>query len=250
MTRSGPEASRSWLKSALFGYGMAGFLGFVGALAVMAALANEAKATHDCAGGTDNRVISSPLTNGRGVRVGLNAPGMFVENTSVPCARASTLSVVNSAETRAVEIGWYEETVNVTSCPSASSPRVLVLKIFDGVVTCSQNQPFITGTPRNDDFFVHDNNQDGTWNYVRNGSPLGFFGLGTFVTGDPRAQGERKSSHEVGFANFRGLARMGANQTWTNWDTTIGIFDSDEGYYGCIPTNIHVKVLANGTPCS
>lgn len=160
---------------------------------------------------------------------------MRVSNSTVACARASTIAVVNSSETRAVEIGWYEETVNITSCPETSGPpRELVVKIFDGVFTCWPNGANITGTPRDDAFRVHDNNQDGVWNYYHGNTLLTSFNMGTFVTGDPRALGERKSSHDSAYALFVTLYRMNASQGWSVWDSTSVIADSDPDYTGCI----------------
>lgn len=188
-------------------------------------------ATHDCPVGY--RVLASPATNGRGVRAA--NPGMRVSNTAIDCARASTIAVVNSSETRAVETGWYEETVNVTSCPQTSGPpRELVVNIFDGVFTCWQNGANITGTPRDDAFRIHDDNQDGVWNYYHGNTLLKTYNMGTFVTGDPRALGERKSSHDSAYALFVTLYRMNSLQTWSVWDSTSVLDDSDPDYTGCI----------------
>lgn len=61
-----------------------------GAVIAIVLLASAAAAAPpDCP--SDLHVISSPATNGRGVRV-FN-PGMFVSDTNPPCARASSSSV-------------------------------------------------------------------------------------------------------------------------------------------------------------
>lgn len=214
----------------------------LGAVSTFAILASPAFATHDCP--SSHRVIFSPDTNGRGVRV--SGPGMRVSDTVVECARASTLSVVNSSETRFVEVGWYEEAVDVTPCPQTSgNPRILVAKGINGVFTCDPDvigPDTITNAPTDDGFWVHDDNQDGNWDYYHNGSFLGFFGLGSFITGDPRAQGERKSTHDSMYALHDGLKRMNSSKSWVSWTGTTIIVDDDADYRGCVRSNTKVEV--------
>ncbi|MEX0754175.1 MAG: hypothetical protein WD556_03525 [Actinomycetota bacterium] len=196
----------------------------------------------DCPG--DYQIQGAPSENGRGVRVGGDHPGMFVGNAGIGCARASSIGVVNSSGTRFVELGWYEEEQNVTPCPgSFGPPRILVAKYVNGTFTCDL-QNSITDTPRNDDFKVSDPDQDGDWNYYRNSDGLGFYGLGSFTSGQPVVNGERKSDHAdpTMYANFRGLDRMGASQDWSEWSGTHTYGDSDPDFSGCLRSPIHIEM--------
>jgi hypothetical protein len=220
-----------------------------GAFSVSLLFAPPARANHDCP--SDNQIRAKPDTNGRGLRVGGPDPGMWVQNTDIDCARASSIGVVNSSSTRFVELGWYEEPINVTPCPQTSGPpRILVAKLFDGVFTCD-NQPEFNpaNLPRWDEFKVQDQNQDGDWYYYRNGNFLGFYGLGTFVTGSGRASSERKTSHHDSmFGSFYGLDRMNASQAWVNWNGTVQIEDSDGDYRLCIFADDRLQMQSS--PCS
>jgi hypothetical protein len=214
-----------------------------GALTALILSATPVFGTHDCP--SDHRVIASPDTNGRGVRVA--NPGLTVVNHSVDCSQARTLSVVNSAETRAVEVGYYEETVNTTPCAQTSQPRILLARVFDGVFFCDQDvigPDVISGTPRDDSFAVQDADQDGDWKYYHEGEFLGFLGLGTFTTGDPRAQGERQSTHDSASANHHGLTRMNSSQAWVGWTGTSIVLDTDSTYRGCIESATWFRVTA------
>jgi hypothetical protein len=102
------------------------------------------------------------------------------------------------------------------------------------VYTCD-GQPAITGLPRYDEFVAKDTNQDGDWYYYRNGSFLGFYGLGTFTLGQLRANSERKSGHHDSmYAHFQGLDRMTTGGGWANWLGTTQIEDSDADYRLCV----------------
>lgn len=112
-----------------------------GALATVAILATTAEAyPSDCP--SDIHVISSPATNGRGVRV-FN-PGMFVKDTNPPCARASAIADVNSSESTFVEFGWYDETFTGASpCTPTSGPAQLIVWQINWAYLCKQATPLI-----------------------------------------------------------------------------------------------------------
>jgi hypothetical protein len=199
---------------------------------LLALLLPDAALASDCP--SDNRVIVSPDNNARGVRVGLEYAGMLVVDNTTPCARASTLSVVNNFENRAVEIGWYEEGTNVTPCPQTTVPRVLRAWFIFGEFHCDQTTALIGDTPRKDDFRVQDQNQDGIWGWWRNGNHLGNTNMDDFRTGDPRAQGERKSDHsDEARSEFLGLYRMINASDYVVWGFTTTIKDTDPDYVAC-----------------
>jgi len=196
-------------------------------------LVSTAHANHDCP--SDNQIRAKPGTNGRGTRVGGSDPGMRVSNTDIDCVRVSSIGVINSSSTTFAEIGWYEDPMGLSDCPATSGqPRILVYRKFNGVPMC-QTQPVISGPfPRNDEFIVNDSDQNGVWRYFRNGSFLGSFDLGSFITGEGRANSERKSGHHDSmYALFLGLDRMNSSQGWTNWANTTQLENSDAEYHLC-----------------
>lgn len=70
---------------------------------------------------TNYNTVGRPDTNGRGNRVG--SPGMYIYNNTITCARVSSIFVLNSSDTRFVEVGWYENPGDVFFCiPTTSGP--------------------------------------------------------------------------------------------------------------------------------
>lgn len=185
-----------------------------------------------------------PDTNGRGVRV--SDPGMRVSDASISCIRVSAIHVMNSAATRFAIVGWYERASGAPTflgCPVTSGPpRVLVAKIFDGTNTCAQNTANITNTPRNDDFAVHDHDQDGTWKYYRNGAFIGSFRFGMFTTGILQARTERYQTGDSMYGLFDGLKRMNSNANWVDWTGTTVNADTDPDYNTCVLTATKVEI--------
>lgn len=168
---------------------------------------------------------------------------MLVVDTPIGCARASSIAVVNNDQSRFVELGWYEENQNVTPCPDTNGdPRVLRAKGFDGEFVCDPTTVYLSGSTWHD-FKVQDGNQDGIWLYFRNGNQIGTYNLWPFVTGDPRANSERKRDHDdSAWADFEGLQRMVNSVDYVHWDGTTGIKDSDPDYRNCIRSDLHVEV--------
>lgn len=82
-------------------------------------------------------------------------------------------------------------------------------------------------------WYVADNNQDGVWQYVFNGNTLQSKDMGTFVTGDPRANAERKSRSDSNYADFYGLYRMGSGGAWYAWSNVSVLRDTDPDYRNC-----------------
>jgi hypothetical protein len=189
----------------------------------------------DCDGRHSYHVLTSPGTNGRGVRV-FN-PGMFVKDTNPDCARASTISVVNSNGLTWTEAGWYDEYINVTICVDTSGPKALMFKSLNGVWSCSATTPSLYPPAAGDWewFSVSDANQDGVWQWVWNGQEYGSANMGTFVTGDPRSNAERKSSSSgtSNYVDHYGLYRMGSGQAWYGWSNVSLLEDTDPNYHRC-----------------
>lgn len=198
--------------------------------------------------------IDRPDKGGRGVRV--IDPGMHVFDTSVPCGRASSILDINSAETRFVEVGWFENTGPVYGCVPTTSgaPRQLAFAWFDGAPSCLTTPDSIPGGQW-DHFRVQDSNQDGVWGFYHKkddtwdliwASP----DMDPFVTGFLWSNGERATTDDSARAVFKGLQRMINSTDYRDWAGTFEEDDSDDGgWKDCIVTNTHVKVIPNSESC-
>lgn len=190
---------------------------------------------------------AQPDTNGRGVRV--SNPGMLIANSATTCGRVSSLFDYNSAETRFVEVGWYEEQNYYVCIPNTTAPRRLGFAFFDGLASCfSPSSGISTGRG---DFYVHDDNQNAIWNFYHGTSNFwNSPNMGTFVTGQVRSNGERAGASDSAYSDFDGLKRMGATMSWVAWTGTQEWSTSDDpGYEYCEHSNTHVEVQLNADPC-
>jgi hypothetical protein len=152
----------------------------------------------------------NPGTTWRGVKV--SSPGMRVSDTVVDCSRISWVFVRNAAGTKIVNLGWYETEIGEFGCnPTAGKPKVLRIKQVNGIGTCDHNthEYGTNETPTNDDFSIQDDNQDGVWEYRRNGVLVGSYDLGAFTNGILGAGSARYgASGDSMYGNFDGLKRM------------------------------------------
>ncbi len=195
----------------------------VGYAGMQAALASSCPDTTECPANGICHVLGHPNANGRGVHV---STGMLVLHA-----------------TKFVEIGWYSDPPGgaETLCdktPSDGTPWVLVYGFYNAnTIKCKKSPPslasdiglYIT-------FKVHDNNQDGVWDYSYNGGvSLGSFDMGDLLSGDPRNNGERHNTDNSAKAEFKGLQLMNSSQAWINWSGTTLAEDTDSGFQFCGP---------------
>ena len=120
---------------------------------------------------------------------------MHVFESQVECLRISSIADINTSGERYVELGWFEDTTGLLAvCPATDgSPRVFRYSVFDGTIRCDDaTAPLSGGTDQ--DFWVQDANQNGVWTYFRNGNSIGAYDMGSFVSGRPVANGERRVS--------------------------------------------------------
>jgi hypothetical protein len=197
--------------------------------------------------GSPYNTTAEPDTNGRGVQV--SSPGMLIENKTVDCGRVSSLFDKNSADTRWVEVGWYEDQSVYVCIPSTTNPWRLAFASLDGVNSCFIPSGGIgEGT---DGFKVHDDNQDGIWKFSHEAT--NFWNspdMGTFVTGTPISNGERVGTSDPAHSDFNGLKRMNSSQVFVNWSGTHERFTSDDPDYKlCVHSATHVEVKLNSNPC-
>lgn len=184
-------------------------------------------------------VAVKPDTNGRGVRFA--APGMRIWDDNVECARVSSLQIFNSAETRFVEVGWYEDQNNIDCLPTAGGPRRLGFAFDDGLFWCFPASSSISTGQKS--FAVEDINQNGVWQYWHAGT--NFWGspdMGSFVTGIINNNGERFGSQDSAKADFDGLQRMGPSGSWSPWHTPTLKIDTDPTYNFCFFSETHTSV--------
>jgi hypothetical protein len=164
---------------------------------------------------------------------------MQVENAVVFCTRVSSIAVVNASGSRFVEVGWYEDPVDtLAKCDKTfGQPVLLVYAYVDGTIKCKTSTPTLSSGTNS--FNVNDNNLDGNWDYYWQGNYEGFFNALSFVSGDPRANGERKSLDDSAFADHTVLKRMNSSAVWTDWTGTTAIENTDPNYNNCIYSNTH-----------
>lgn len=218
---------------------------------VVIALRSTAAMAAPCPGATLN-TVTSPDTNGRGVRV--TNPGLLVENDAVQCVRVASIGVNNVSGMTYVEVGWYEDPAGEADFPciptTSGTPKVIAFAAQNGTVAgCWQTPVTASGT---DSFTVHDDNQNGLWTFLHLGglvwtSP----NLSPFVTGIIVSNAERSDLDDGAHADHDGLQRMGSGATWTNWQGTFRntSYDDDPGYKPCIHTSTHVEAKLNSHTC-
>lgn len=129
------------------------------------------------------------------------------------------------------------------NCPATGTqPTTFVYAVFDDVVILCANKAVLTAGDFHN-FRVFDNDQNGVWEYWRDSSFLHSVNMGSFITGTPVANGERRVLSDSARANHDGLDRMNASQAWTPWTNTVVNVDTDPDFRACIRTDDHVEVL-------
>jgi hypothetical protein len=192
----------------------------------------------DCPSRYQEEVQNS--TNGRGVRE--NNPGMLIKDTTVYCARASTMAVVSSDELNFVEWGWYEQehpSGNGWICIDTNGPSTLVTTQTNGVPWCKQT--IRTFAPSVGEWWywaLSDPLLDGNWTFRYLTTDYYMKNMGTLTTGQVRLNAERKSlSDTSNHAEFLGAQRMGhdtyGNPVWRDFGTVTAVWASDPNYHYC-----------------
>jgi hypothetical protein len=142
-----------------------------------------------------------------------------------------------------VELGWVEDpTAFSAGCPpTGAQPTAFTYAFFDNVVILCDNEGTLgAGTFHN--FRVFDDDQNGVWQYWRGQTFLGAVNMGTFITGTPVSNGERRVLSDSARTNHDGLDRMNSSQNWTPWTNTAVNVDSDPDFRACIRSDDHVEV--------
>lgn len=188
-------------------------------------------------------------TTWRGIKV--SSPGMRVQDTAIGCYRLSLIYINNAAGTKQVRVGWYEAEIYLWNCPTTTErPRVHRVKMVSGTYTCDQttHEYSVSETPTNDAFSVDDDNQDGIWDYLRNGGLIGTYDLGAFTNGILGAGTSRyAASGDSMYGNFDGLKRMGSDGSWNGWTSNSGAGDDPE-YISCVHSSTWGEVKKGTCP--
>jgi len=202
--------------------------------------------------GAQWNTVTSPDTNGRGVRVTI--PGLLIENDPVDCLRVAAVGDNNSSGLTYVEVGWYEDPsggLNFPCIPNTSGPpKVIAFAAEDGVVAGCWATP--SSPSGRDTFTVHDDNQNGLWTFLHNGNLVWTSpDLDPFHTGIIVTNAERWDLDDGAHADWDGLQRMGSTASWSNWQGTYRNtdYDNDPDFRPCIHTNTHVESKKNSNPC-
>lgn len=181
---------------------------------------------------------------------------MRVGNTAITCTRVSALQIYSGDLNKKAIVGWYEDPgdllFNGTCQATSGKPRVLRVKYANGTWTCDNSTAeydLNQGQSQDDTFWVHDSDQDGTWEYFRNGNSLGSYSFGSLVHGFAANHTERfEDSNDSMYANYDQLKRMGAGSNWNNWTGTIQTADNDAEYDACILSDEHTEVRDPACP--
>lgn len=246
----GPPLSRR-ISSVLSGAGWGFALGGLISMTLLVLPATPAMAGVSCTSVSYDTVVRYEA-NGRGVKV--TSPGMAVYNGSVECARLSSINVYNTAVSRGVAVGWFEDPVNFCDLwgPTTGSNPVLVAMSFEANDYSWLHSP-PTVSVGTDTFLVNDANQDGRWTYGHNGSNVWTSpNLTPFVTGLIYSYGSRGSTGDTSHSDFEGMLRMNSGQ---NWVAPTIVYEAgeqasnDPGARPCIYSDVHTAVKLNGTPC-
>jgi hypothetical protein len=175
---------------------------------------------------------------------------MAIYDGNVTCGRVSSIFVYNSAATRYVEVGWYENPAGVYNCLPVTNgpPKVLAFYLLDGVAAC-WGQPSTLSGGTTAGFWVDDNNQDAIWNFFYAGTNVYNSGkMSTFTTGILVNNGERLNTDNTAHADFDGMKRMNSSQQWVDW-TSATYSSNDSGMHGCYYSATHQAVKEVGTAC-
>lgn len=178
----------------------------------------------------------------RGERVA--NPGMTIFNGSVECIRLSTIDVY-SDDRNQIEIGWFEDPHQLLQCSNfpagGTSPHLFTVPTKFGTQYCPSNPTTLTNTTM--DVAIRDDNLDGIWSFLHNGSGTGWTGPTlTFSVGQILTNGERWGTQDAAIADFNGLQYRTQNLTWASWTNAVAWCDSDPDYNNVKDSNTHVEV--------
>jgi hypothetical protein len=198
-----------------------------------------------CTGAQIIHLQAVPGTNGRGAR----STSMVTFNAAVTCAHISSIGDRSTSGNGVfTEAGWLENPAGLIICGTTSGvPKWFVFWVVaSGAATCVTGSNVGAGSTHS--YAVRDNEQDGIWNLVFDNVTQATPNMGTFVTGQPIANGERRVSSDPGIVDIKGLQRMDSTASWVSWTNTSGI-DNDPGFLICttkFPTELLTAVMG---PC-
>ncbi len=193
-----------------------------------------------CSGASLIHVQAVPGTNGRGAR----STSMATFDATVTCVHISSIGDRSTSGNGVfVEAGWLENPLGLIICSATSgSPIWFMFRVTStGVAECISGSTLTAGT--NHSFSAHDDNLNGMWQMNFDGSLIVTWNMGTFTTGQPVGNGERRVASDPGHVNIGGLQRMDATASWVNWTNTFVFEDTDPIYNACtasFPTRLQV----------
>ena len=132
------------------------------------------------------------------------------------------------------ESGWLENPTGfIQQCTqTAGKPAWFTAYVRNnGTLTCQPGTTFNDGTVHS--YSVHDNNLDGNWVLEVDNSPKLTPDLGTFTTGQPIANAERRVSTDPNRVDIPNLQRMDASQAWVSYDSPLTVTDNDPSWNAC-----------------
>ena len=196
-----------------------------------------------------NNIEAHNGTDNRGVRA-TDPAGIAVYTGGAPCARISSIAVVDAATQESAEGGWVDSN-NVQGpdrCAAADdgSPHFFWAYVDkSGYEYCDWNHTNLGST----DIRVKINDPDltGTFSYYLDGTYEGAY-FTDFTTGDPVTNSERHGSSDDATADFQDL-EYEYGLDWEPWNNTTCYLNDDPTYYLHIPSDSHVTVNTTSSSC-
>ena len=148
-----------------------------------------------------------------------------------------------------VEVGWYEENVDLTICTDVSAPHFFAWAIVDGTKKCQLQSGSPSISQGFHGFKVEDGNHNMNFTYWLDGNAQ--VTQSTSMTqGEVFAGVDRHVDGDHLGAEFDGLKWLGSAGGWNPWNQLSGVkytqtWDNVSDFDFCWRSNYHFEVRAN-----
>lgn len=175
--------------------------------------------------------------------------GMWIESVNASCVRVSSVFIISNDQSDWNEVGWFDAEGSPSCSYTGSGPRLLWTAVDNTVYYCATQTPPALTKGQYDNFGVRDTNADGSWEYTHSGSVFKPFTNPHFTTGFPTTNGERHSTSDQAYAEFRGLQFQNSSgwHDWINPTAFSGVggnTNNDPAWCNQFDSDTHIEVVS------
>jgi hypothetical protein len=173
--------------------------------------------------------------------------GMWIESANASCVRISSVFVMATDEQNWVEVGWFDAEGAPQCAYTGTGPRLLWWATDNGIYYCATQTPPALTKGQYDNFAVSDPLNDGNWAYSHSGSIFKSFTNPHFPYGVQLTNGERHSTSDQAYAEFKGL-EFESDTGWNYWTnptaSNLPGTNNDPNWCNQFDSDSHIEVVS------